>query len=78
MAKLTASAQIAFDESFAEATENFATCGPVRMAKADIEEHVASLGAAITKLLARSSRDTGAARTAGRYTAEANRFKEYI
>lgn len=75
---LTKSAKVAFDETFAEATINFATCGPVIMGKAEIQKHVNSLEIAIPKLLARSSRNTEAARTAGRYTAEANRFKEYL
>ena len=78
MSKLTKSAQIAFDTSFEAATANFATCGPVVMEKAEIEDHVSRLEAAIPKLLARSSRNTEAARTAGRYKAEATRFKEYL
>jgi hypothetical protein len=78
MTKLTKSAKEAFDAAFTEATENYATCGPVVMDKGEVAEHVASLEAAIEKLLARSSRNTEAARAAGRYKAEANRFKEYI
>ena len=78
MVKLTKSAKEAFDKSLEEATANFATCGPVVMEKDEIADHVSRLETAIPKLLARSPRNTEAARTAGRYTAEAARFKEYL
>jgi len=78
MSKLTKSAQIAFDEALETATVNFATCGPFNAFEKDMTDYIASLEAAIPKLLARSSRNTEAARTAGRYTAELNRAKENI
>jgi hypothetical protein len=78
MAKLTKTAKLAFDTAFSEAELNFKGCRKITLDRGVAESHASNLRSAIDNLLAISSRNTEAAKSAGRYKAELARYEEYL